>query len=483
MGSAAHRACGSLPFISAGRTVPSALWARECCARPPAPALSANPDPLHLCLMSAGNAWSEHTRCSCTGGSWPCCARRVCKVQPVMELSTTAPHSWASQGEAQCSCPVSRSRNPVRSGLEEPAATRRAARSGRTAQAPSAPIPKPSRADAMSAACAQPASQSPAPALGRAGRRGGSAQLPQPLAACADGSHATLSSQAGRSARSPQHASTARQAAHASRAWPGRAMPPAQPVHGRPGLSGAADGHRAKRRRTAASAAAPAAAHPEHKHVTLLDYGAGNVRSVRNALRRLGYEVKDVGPRSPVIWLALSTRVTQSVRAGGLGGGHTACRQADLPGRGRLRAGHGQAHLPGLHGGAEGVRAGAQQAHLTAEPFICCAGADASGSAMLSQLPPDRAAVRCPEEPVRDCWQAEVARLPGAYSRCTSVRQGVVKQAEKSLSWSLAGAVRARCVCCRPAGHSWASAWACRCCTRGARRTGAWRASASCPAT
>ena len=28
--------------------------------------------------------------------------------------------------------------------------------------------------------------------------------------------------------------------------------------------------------------------------VTLLDYGAGNVRSVRNAIRALGFEVRDV---------------------------------------------------------------------------------------------------------------------------------------------------------------------------------------------
>ena len=31
--------------------------------------------------------------------------------------------------------------------------------------------------------------------------------------------------------------------------------------------------------------------------VTLLDYGAGNVRSVRNAIRKLGYALKEV--RSP----------------------------------------------------------------------------------------------------------------------------------------------------------------------------------------
>lgn len=30
------------------------------------------------------------------------------------------------------------------------------------------------------------------------------------------------------------------------------------------------------------------------KEVTLLDYGAGNVRSVRNAINKLGYTIKDV---------------------------------------------------------------------------------------------------------------------------------------------------------------------------------------------
>ena len=34
------------------------------------------------------------------------------------------------------------------------------------------------------------------------------------------------------------------------------------------------------------------------KEVTLLDYGAGNVRSVRNAITRLGYAIKDVRNRS-----------------------------------------------------------------------------------------------------------------------------------------------------------------------------------------
>lgn len=31
-----------------------------------------------------------------------------------------------------------------------------------------------------------------------------------------------------------------------------------------------------------------------HGEVTLLDYGAGNVRSVRNAIRKLGYALKEV---------------------------------------------------------------------------------------------------------------------------------------------------------------------------------------------
>ena len=44
--------------------------------------------------------------------------------------------------------------------------------------------------------------------------------------------------------------------------------------------------------------------------ITLLDYGAGNVRSVRNAIKRLGYTLKDVS--SPgccftrVTWVTLS---------------------------------------------------------------------------------------------------------------------------------------------------------------------------------
>ncbi|MDP2815176.1 MAG: imidazole glycerol phosphate synthase subunit HisH, partial [Rectinemataceae bacterium] len=35
--------------------------------------------------------------------------------------------------------------------------------------------------------------------------------------------------------------------------------------------------------------------------ITLLDYGAGNVRSVRNAIKRLGYEVQDVSCPADII--------------------------------------------------------------------------------------------------------------------------------------------------------------------------------------
>ena len=47
----------------------------------------------------------------------------------------------------------------------------------------------------------------------------------------------------------------------------------------------------AQRERSARSAAAQAA--PD-RDVFLLDYGAGNVRSVRNAITKLGYNIRDV---------------------------------------------------------------------------------------------------------------------------------------------------------------------------------------------
>lgn len=39
---------------------------------------------------------------------------------------------------------------------------------------------------------------------------------------------------------------------------------------------------------------------PTAKQVSLLDYGAGNVRSVRNALKALGYEVRDIERASDI---------------------------------------------------------------------------------------------------------------------------------------------------------------------------------------
>lgn len=57
-----------------------------------------------------------------------------------------------------------------------------------------------------------------------------------------------------------------------------------QPAGGR---APAASRTRGSRQSTVAAAAAA-------KEVTLLDYGAGNVRSVRNAIKKLGYTIKDV---------------------------------------------------------------------------------------------------------------------------------------------------------------------------------------------
>jgi len=54
-------------------------------------------------------------------------------------------------------------------------------------------------------------------------------------------------------------------------------------------LSGSHSRSQPRRRR----AAAPVLAAADHK-VYLLDYGAGNVRSVRNACKKLGYELHEV---------------------------------------------------------------------------------------------------------------------------------------------------------------------------------------------
>lgn len=50
----------------------------------------------------------------------------------------------------------------------------------------------------------------------------------------------------------------------------------------------------ARRRCRRSSVVASASPNNSSKSVTLLDYGAGNVRSVRNAIRALGYELKEV---------------------------------------------------------------------------------------------------------------------------------------------------------------------------------------------
>ncbi|KIZ01269.1 hypothetical protein MNEG_6695, partial [Monoraphidium neglectum] len=45
--------------------------------------------------------------------------------------------------------------------------------------------------------------------------------------------------------------------------------------------------------RTRSRASCVRASASSAKEVTLLDYGAGNIRSVRNAIKKLGYTIKD----------------------------------------------------------------------------------------------------------------------------------------------------------------------------------------------
>lgn len=59
---------------------------------------------------------------------------------------------------------------------------------------------------------------------------------------------------------------------------------------GRGGVCSSSSG----RRRAMAVAATAAPSSSAGKEVTLLDYGAGNIRSIRNAIKKLGYAIKDV---------------------------------------------------------------------------------------------------------------------------------------------------------------------------------------------
>ena len=53
-------------------------------------------------------------------------------------------------------------------------------------------------------------------------------------------------------------------------------------------------------RRTSHAHASTRAGSSKSDDVYLLDYGAGNVRSVRNAVKRLGYNMKEVWANSPL---------------------------------------------------------------------------------------------------------------------------------------------------------------------------------------
>lgn len=48
------------------------------------------------------------------------------------------------------------------------------------------------------------------------------------------------------------------------------------------------------------------------REVTLLDYGAGNVRSVRNAITKLGWTIKDVRAASPRSWVLAAGGVARA---------------------------------------------------------------------------------------------------------------------------------------------------------------------------
>src|SRR6056300_790073 len=69
------------------------------------------------------------------------------------------------------------------------------------------------------------------------------------------------------------------------------------------------------KRKTLTLRAASATASGSKGEVSLLDYGAGNVRSVRNAMQKLGYTVKDI--KSPEDILAAKKLVFPGVGAYG----------------------------------------------------------------------------------------------------------------------------------------------------------------------
>jgi glutamine amidotransferase/cyclase len=58
--------------------------------------------------------------------------------------------------------------------------------------------------------------------------------------------------------------------------------------------------HTARRKRAVAVRAGSGSGSDKPKEVTLLDYGVGNVRSVRNAIKYLGYTVRDVQSASDI---------------------------------------------------------------------------------------------------------------------------------------------------------------------------------------
>ena len=144
------------------------------------------------------------------------------------------------------------------------------------------------------------------------------------------------------------------------------------------------------------------------KECWLLDYGAGNVRSVRNAVKHLGYNLREV--RRVAVAMKNTWKISLFYYAGIIACGHWARWAAALSGGRRFWHRCRRAQAAWLLGAAKRLLAGMFD--------------------MLTKLSPDKTSG------------------PFAAAR-------------------------------RRGDRSWASAWACSCCSRAARSRAAWRAWAS----
>lgn len=150
------------------------------------------------------------------------------------------------------------------------------------------------------------------------------------------------------------------------------------PAHGQPAYvhttssalreSGAQPPRRSLHTRRRQFAAFVVAASSADKECWLLDYGAGNVRSIRNAISHLGYTVRDVRSAALHCILAsdapLDAVLTASVplcacSTGDLAGGVGSRTTSGVPRSRRVRRRHESDQGARLRAAAEGLRAGA----------------------------------------------------------------------------------------------------------------------------